>query len=364
MTNNSKQPINVSQLASIFDDVTTSYKFLFFKGLLNQLKNNEFNSNIIDVDEVMIDMIAFAWYPSTYFMISLGKQDQINNVLKQVKISQRTKNNFPNLRKEIKNQILQLDLPDLLRLVPYRLLTAFYSDELKGLLDYQRNNALHDISIKTFETKKPLYKFIDDKHLMLHSDWIDYLKENIALVEGWFSWNWLQYLQKNNSNVPNLSEKISPTINRKPITKQTEFWGHIIKNFDVKCIYTNKKLTLDNYELDHYLPWSFVAHDKLWNLVPVTKNANRDKSDRLPQDSTLDAFIKLQHLALTNSKTFYEAKAWQRLIESYKFDLKIENENLENIDLKELEKALKNIINPLKSLAKSMGFGSYKHGKI
>ena len=83
-----------------------------------------------------------------------------------------------------------------------------------------------------------------------------------------------------------------------------------------------------------------------------------------PQDSTLDAFIKLQHLALTNSKTFYEAKAWQRLIESYKFDLKIENENLENIDLKELEKAFKNIINPLKSLAKSMGFGSYKHGKI
>ena len=121
---------------------------------------------------------------------------------------------------------------------------------------------------------------------------------------------------------------------------------------------------MDNYELDHYLPWSFVAHDKLWNLVPVTKDANRDKSNRLPEESTLEKFIKLQHLALTNSNAFYEPKAWQRLTEGYKFDLKIENENLENIDLIELEKALKNIINPLKSLAKSMGFSSYKHGKI
>jgi len=364
MPSKTEQCINLGALTSIFDDVATSYKFLFFKGLLNQLKNNEFKSKPIDLVEVMIDMISFAWYPSTYFKISLGNRDQIVNVLNKVKIPKSSKSNFSSLRNNIKNQISYLNLPDLLKHVPYRLLTSFYIEELRGIADQKRNKALYEISIKTFETRRPLYKFIDDRHLMLHSDWVSFLKENIALVEAWFSWNWLQYLQKNNSNVPNLSEKISPAINRKPITKQIEFWDHIIKNFEVKCIYTNKKLTVDNYELDHYLPWSFVAHDKLWNLIPVTKEANRDKSDRLPQDSSLDAFIKLQHLALTNSKTFYEAKAWQRLIESYKFDLKIENENLENIDLKELEKALKNIINPLKSLAKSMGFGSYKHGKI
>ena len=364
MSSKTKQDINIGALTSIFDDVATSYKFLFFKGLLNQLKNNEFKSAPIDLDEVMIDMISFAWYPSTYFKISLGNRDQIVNILNKVQIPKSSKSNFLSLRSNIKKQISLLNLPDLLKHVPYRLLTSFYIEELRGIADQRRNKALYEISIKTFETKRPLYKFADDKHLMLHSDWNDYFKENITLVEAWFSWNWLQYLQKNNSNVPNLSEKISPTISRKPITKQIEFWDHIIKNFEVRCIYTNKKLTVDNYELDHYLPWSFVAHDKLWNLVPVTKDANRDKSNRLPEESTLEKFIKLQHLALTNSNAFYEPKAWQRLTESYKFDLKIENENLENIDLIELEKALKNIINPLKSLAKSMGFSSYKHGKI
>lgn len=338
MPSKTEQGINLGALTSIFDDVATSYKFLFFKGLLNQLKNNEFKPEPVSLDEVMIDMISFAWYPSTYFKISLGNRDQIVNVLNKVQIPKGSKSNFSSLRSHIKKHISFLDLPDLLKHVPYRLLTSFYIEELRGIPDPKRNRALYEISINTFDLKKPLYKFIDNTKVLVHPTWAEYLKNNIALVEAWLSWNWLQYLQKNNSNVPNLSEKISPTINRNPITKQIEFWDHIIKNFEVRCIYTNKKLTIDNYELDHYLPWSFVAHDKLWNLVPVTKDANRDKSDRLPQDSTLDAFIKLQHLALTNSKTFYEPKARQRLIESYKFDLKIENENLENIDLKELEK--------------------------
>ena len=360
----SLQNVDIGALTSIFDDVATSYKFLFFKGLLNQVKIKEFKNETIKLEEVMIDMISFAWYPATFFKISLGNRDQIIKVLNKVQVPKNSKNNFSVLRNNIKKQILNLEIPDLLKDVPYRLLTSFYLEELRNIADAKRNKALYEISINTFDTKKPLYKFIDNTKILIHPEWLHYLSQNIALIEAWLSWNWLQYLQKNNSNVPNLSEKISPIINRKPITKQIEFWDHIIKNFDVRCIYTNKKITLDNYELDHYLPWSFVAHDKLWNLIPVTKDANRDKSDRLPQDSTLEAFIKLQHLALTKSKVFYESKAWQRLTESFKYDLKIEDDNLENIDIKDLEKAFKNIINPLKLIAKSMGFGSYNHGAI
>lgn len=356
--------INAGALTSIFDDVATSYKFLFFKGLLNQLKNNEFKAEPIKLEDVMIDMISFAWYPSTYFKISLGSRDQIVNILSKVQIPKSSKSNFSSLRYNIKKQISSIEMPDILKHVPFRLLTPFYIEELRSIADPKRNRALYEISIKTFDTKKPLYKFIDDTKILIHPKWSEYLKDNIALIEAWFSWSWLQYLQKNNSNVPNLSEKISPIINRKSIKKQIEFWGHIIKNFDVKCIYTNKKITLDNYELDHYLPWSFVAHDKLWNLIPVTKDANRNKSDRLPKDSTLEAFINLQHLALTKSKVFYEPKVWQRLTESFKYDLKIEDDNLEDINIEHLEKAFKTIINPLKSIAKSMGFGSYNHGTI
>ena len=198
MSTKTEQDINLGCLIKIFDDKATSYKFLFFKGLLNQLKNNEFKSEPIILEDVMIDMISFAWYPSAYFKISLGNRDQIINVINKVQIPKSSKSNFSALRSNIKKQISSIELPDLLRHVPYRLLTSFYIEELRGIDDPKRNRALYEISMNTFDAKKPLYKFIDDTKILVHPKWSEYLKENIALVEAWFSWNWLQYLQKNN----------------------------------------------------------------------------------------------------------------------------------------------------------------------
>ena len=58
--------------------------------------------------------------------------------------------------------------------------------------------AIYKISIETFEQKKPLYKFLNKSEIEIHPEWAKYLKENIAIVEGWHSWNWLSYLQKLN----------------------------------------------------------------------------------------------------------------------------------------------------------------------
>ncbi|MFO7585650.1 MAG: HNH endonuclease domain-containing protein [Anaerolineales bacterium] len=36
------------------------------------------------------------------------------------------------------------------------------------------------------------------------------------------------------------------------------------------------------YSLDHFLPWRYVAHDLLWNILPASKSVNSSKSDSLP----------------------------------------------------------------------------------
>ena len=36
------------------------------------------------------------------------------------------------------------------------------------------------------------------------------------------------------------------------------------------------------YELDHFIPWSFVSHDLLWNLMPADASINSSKSNKLP----------------------------------------------------------------------------------
>lgn len=34
--------------------------------------------------------------------------------------------------------------------------------------------------------------------------------------------------------------------------------------------------------MDHFVPWSYVANDELWNLIPMEKSLNSSKNNKLP----------------------------------------------------------------------------------
>lgn len=47
-------------------------------------------------------------------------------------------------------------------------------------------------------------------------------------------------------------------------------------------IYAQAELTERDVSIDHFIPWSYVAHDELWNLHPTTRAINASKSNKLP----------------------------------------------------------------------------------
>ena len=79
---------------------------------------------------------------------------------------------------------------------------------------------------------------------------------------------------------------------RLPQNRQLEqarsFWRHVRevmgkagKSESFRDIYSGQRLEAE-FSIDHFLPWSFVAHDELWNLAPVSAKTNSRKSDSLP----------------------------------------------------------------------------------
>ena len=48
------------------------------------------------------------------------------------------------------------------------------------------------------------------------------------------------------------------------------------------CFYCGKKLQ-KSIHVDHFIPWSFVMNDELWNLMPMDASLNSSKSNRLPK---------------------------------------------------------------------------------
>lgn len=42
------------------------------------------------------------------------------------------------------------------------------------------------------------------------------------------------------------------------------------------------RLSEKDISIDHFVPWSYAAHDEFWNLHPTTRSINSSKNNNLP----------------------------------------------------------------------------------
>ena len=355
-------------LSQLFHNTTNSYKYLFFLSILDIIARRKFDTlSPISFQEIVVEMLANAWYPHTYFKLSFGRQDQITNKLDSLELEisepilKFTDTDKKLLRKIIQSQDIYDIVKSIIRYVCFRLIRPFFASETKGLLDAKINQIIVRLAYDKFKSTKPIYyfdsqKLKDCKAIILHQDWIEYIAENYSIIRGWVSWEWLCYMQKCNPSVPAIANKLFSPQNRESLTNQTKFWKLVLENTETRCIYSNLILNTDNLSLDHYLPWSFVAHNQLWNLIPTIPSVNSSKSNNIPSvDKYFMKFVELQHVGLTISYEHLSEKQWDKYIESYLTDLKISDKN-NLLDLDILHSAYKSTVLPLLSLAAGQGF--------
>ena len=44
---------------------------------------------------------------------------------------------------------------------------------------------------------------------------------------------------------------------------------------EIRDVFTGQQVKEKQYDVDHFIPWSFVMNDELWNLMPVYDSARR-----------------------------------------------------------------------------------------
>jgi len=350
--------LDINALSRLFDNTTNSYKYIFMLSILDILSKRLFNtSEAITFEEMVIEMLANSWYPHNFFKLSFGSQDMIPSQLKKLDLEVgklALKGDFTG--KEYLREIIASKKPDnsLMDYVPYRINATFFRAELKKLSDYKVNRTIVKLSDEYFDTRKPLFKYANNS-IIIHPDWISYFKTNYKIVRGWISWEWLHYMQKCNPSVPAISNKLFAPIKRDSLKSQTDYWKLILRHQNLNCIYSQKAITIENLSLDHYLPWSFVTHDLLWNLIPTSKEVNSSKSDNLPENRYFHAFIAIQHLGLTVSYENMGARMWENHIETYIAELRITNSR-DLLNLERLQNAYEAVILPQINLAVTHGF--------
>lgn len=191
-----------------------------------------------------------------------------------------------------------------------------------------------------------LYALYAD-YIEINPVWLDYLKLHAGILRQFCYWNLVVYLQAKNPNVPDIPNKLIKLPIRKALTEQRKFWDIVIGELgSVDCIYTNKKLVMGDYAVEHFLPYAFVSHDLMWNLIPADRSFNSYKSDKLPPLETyFEPYFRLQRSAL---EIIQHKAPKHKFLEEY---LTI----VPDVSLFEHQRVLEQI-QPMATIAKNNGF--------
>jgi hypothetical protein len=346
--------VSVATLSRIFDKTSASYKFLLFKSILDCVRSGQ---SQLDFKELALRSISQAWYAIHFYKISFGKSDRmskwIDGLDKDLKdnsvISDLVYDKIYELLDEQlvdnSNPALNQYINEFAALVPYRLITPWFSEELRGKKDVEKNKIIANLSRGNVNS---LYSIDDNEGLALEvsPSWFSYLKENMVVIEGWWRFKFLEYLQKRNPTVLSLATKLEPPTSRNMgIVK--DVFSKFYNNKKVKCFYSGDIIN-GSISHDHFLPWSFLGSDPLYNFVPTTKNTNSSKSNMLP--SKKKYLNELSELQFQIFSFLRDSKS--KRVEEYINDLHVQ----EGSDQKAFQKKMIEFYDPLYLTAKNQGF--------
>jgi hypothetical protein len=200
--------LNIEAFSKLFTHTANSYKYLFFLALLNILKQRKFDHTPIALQDLMVEMLVIAWQAYHPHRLSFGNKDMIAG---RFDVFDEVGRNLSGeeLRKAIASKMLSTT-KELKKFAPYRLIRPFFEMELKGVKSGETNQNIAALSCDRFQDKKPLYSINDqDETILLHPEWIEYLKTNYDAICQWGFAAWLEYMQKCNSSIDNLSKKLA-----------------------------------------------------------------------------------------------------------------------------------------------------------
>ena len=81
------------------------------------------------------------------------------------------------------------------------------------------------------------------------------------------------------------------------LSRVRRLWEGILDIREVRDVFTDRPIAAKKYDVDHFIPWSFVMNDELWNLMPMESSLNSVKSNKLPKwDPFFGVFWENQYL--------------------------------------------------------------------
>ncbi|MCR5666234.1 MAG: HNH endonuclease [Eubacterium sp.] len=274
-------------------DPSYCYKFYWLEAIVKLISRDVVKTSFNDIID---EMICNAWYTVLEFHVHLSgfllgePRDALE--LAVIKLQELSGLRADADAESIRNEIRKYDIElreyknRLTRNVPYRALSGFF-DNAKQNVDWGRTGALIKYAQLLNQSTPLPYVFGETtglkREVTFSDEWISLIKDNTVSILGWIQFEKVKWLQSNNPEVPSLVYKLAPMDEKmRKLNHVRALWELILEQRQIIDVFKNTPIEKGKYDIDHFIPWSFVMNDELWNLMPMDSSLNSSKSNKLP----------------------------------------------------------------------------------
>ncbi len=286
--------LNIEGFIHMLDDPTECYKFYWLDSIMQLVAEGESD---ITFEKVISGMIADAWYSVTEYRLRMGTKDGVGNSVNSIERAVNKLDALEKLENTSDRQTILLAIDEYKTLlhdemyqisknVPYRLLSSFLKeiggndplwDQRTRLIAYLEMINKNSCIPYTIGTEKGL-----NKRIIIEDRWRRFIIDNMVAIRGWIQMKKIKYLQDRNPGVPGIIYKLEPEHEKqRKLQNVRKLWAAVMGITAIRDIYSGKLLST-SYEIDHFVPWSYITNDEMWNLMPVGASFNSSKRDKLP----------------------------------------------------------------------------------
>ena len=288
--------LDIQGFSQMLKDPSFCYKFYWLEAIVNLISEGITETTF---DAIIDEMIANAWYSVREFYIHLSGlqadgmvRDGLERAILQLTELSTLPANASNI--EIKNAIgeynseLKRFKEQLTNMVPYRALAGFFARS-KEKAEWNSIRRMTTYIKEINDNITPLPYVLGEssklkKEVRFHQDWIKMIQDNTVNILGWIQYEKVKWLQNNNSEVPGLIYKLAPMNEKmRKLSNVRKLWEDVLEVQKIRDVFTGNEIVPRKYDVDHFIPWSFVMNDELWNLMPMDSSLNSSKSNHLPK---------------------------------------------------------------------------------
>ncbi len=289
---------------------STTYKYAFFKSIIDNVFNVDLDTHYLSFDNLATRFTEIYWNLVLNY-----------HLRQEIKTSH---HEHTSVEKELFAfcQKYNFDYSEKMTIFRFEVLrTDLQLEIVKNIKKQMLKNV---VAAFCGDTDDQFYHF-DKKDksdgIFLNPDVYTALVKYKSVFEKQNYYQWIKYLEKANLEEDSyrLANKLDASTERSNLN---QYYKVLVEFNQTRCFYCGKPLHQDsdkNSPVDHFIPWSFVKDDKLWNFVLACPHCNTSKSNKLPDqhyfENIKERNSKLCNMDLEIVHQDFKTYSYSRLIE-------------------------------------------------